>query len=121
MKSESNNPVEIYASAHAVNSAAAQMSEHIEKLRDTGLIDGAEAKHRIASVEEIRALTTADVCLNMVDSELGSARDAQQSKLAIERKREKAEHNIKHQHSSGDQSSRKRTHRDGKRKLRAAP
>lgn len=84
-------PTDIYASNHAVSVASDQIAEHIDKLRQAGLIDAAQARQRIASVEEIRALTSADVCSNMVDSELGRARDAQQKKLAIERKWKKAE------------------------------
>jgi hypothetical protein len=84
-------PTEVYASNHAVSAASDQMKEHIDKLRQAGLIDAEQAKHRIASVEEIRALTSADVCLNMVDSELSRARAAEQNKRAIERKWKKGE------------------------------
>lgn len=86
MKSERNNPVEIYASNHAVSTAAGQMTEHIEKLSQAGLIGAEEAKHRVASIEEIRALTNADVGINMNTPELENARTAEQKKLAIERK-----------------------------------
>lgn len=79
-------PIEIYASVHAVNSAAAQMAEHIEKLKETGLIGAEQADHRIASIEEIRALTSADVGVNINSHELDSAGAAEQQKLAIEQK-----------------------------------
>jgi hypothetical protein len=81
-------PTDIYASNYNLNAAAAQMSEHIDKLRQAGLIATNEAQDRIAAIEEVRALTSADVALNIVDSELTSARDAEQKRLAIQRKRE---------------------------------
>ena len=81
-------PTEIYASNHGVSVAAAQMSEHIEKLRQAGLVPATEAQSRIATIEEVRALTSADVALNIVDSELQSARAAEKRKLAIQHRRE---------------------------------
>lgn len=84
------NAVEIYASNHAVSTAAAQMTEHIEKLSQTGLIGAEEARHRIVTIEEVRALTNADVGINMNTPELENARTAERKKLAIERKWKKA-------------------------------
>jgi hypothetical protein len=81
-------PTDIYASSYVVSTTAADMSEHIDKLRQAGMIAIEEAQARIAAIEEIRALTAADVALNIVDSELASARDAQKKRLTIERNRE---------------------------------
>jgi hypothetical protein len=79
-------PLEIYASTHAVNSAAAQMTEHLVKLTENGLIGPEEGQRRIAAIEEIRAMTSADVGMNMSEPELGNAAAAEKTQLAIEEK-----------------------------------
>lgn len=84
-------PIEIYASTHAVSVAAAQMSEHIEKLSQAGLVGADEAQRRLAVIEGIRASTSADVGLNMADPELENAGKAERKQLAIERKWKQAE------------------------------
>jgi hypothetical protein len=59
--SRAMKPTDIYASNYNLNAAADQMSEHIEKLRQAKMISTEEAQDRIAAIEEVRALTSADV------------------------------------------------------------
>lgn len=81
-------PLEIYASNLAVSTGAAQMIEHIDKLKEAGLIAPSEATQRIAAIEEARALTSLNVVLNMVRSELDNANTAQQKKFARQREQQ---------------------------------
>ena len=79
-----SSAIEIYANNHAVCAAAAQMSEHIEKLRQAGFILPDQAQFRLAWIEEIRAMTCQDVNMGMDDHEFDSAAAAEKRRLPIE-------------------------------------
>ena len=87
--------IEIYESLFAINHAATQMVEHIEKLKAAGLHAEELANIRKLKVEELRAELMLTLVLALPDREHAEALRLQNEVLRLEKEIREREQNLK--------------------------